>query len=92
MSRACGPSVPVKENPGALLGAAMGEMARMGRDKITFLLPEPLASLGMWLEQLIAESTGKEGTGFFRSPASPQGAPLSMATIVSLSISILRGV
>lgn len=49
MSRACGPSVPVKENPGALLGAAMGEMARMGRDKITFLLTEPLANLGMWL-------------------------------------------
>lgn len=75
MARACGPSVPVNENPGALLGATMGEMARAGRDKITFLLPDNMASLGVWLEQLIAESTGKEGTGLLPVTGEPVGDP-----------------
>lgn len=50
-------------NPGAVLGAAVGVLASAGRDKLTFLLPAPFRSFGMWLEQLIAESTGKNGTG-----------------------------
>lgn len=77
MARACGPSVPVDENPGALLGATMGEMARAGRDKVTFLLPASMASLGMWLEQLIAESTGKEGTGLLPVTGESAGNPLA---------------
>lgn len=77
MVSACGPTVPVEENPGALLGAAMGEMALAGRDKITFLLPPNLASLGMWLEQLIAESTGKEDTGILPVAGEPVGNPLA---------------
>ncbi len=77
MARACGPSVSVKENPGVILGAVMGEMARVGRDKITFLLPGPIASLGMWLEQLIAESTGKEGTGLLPVTGELAGTPLA---------------
>src|SRR5262249_40822399 len=58
MARACGPEVPARQNPGLLLGAAMGELARRGRDKITLLVEPGVATLGLWLEQLIAESTG----------------------------------
>jgi transaldolase / glucose-6-phosphate isomerase len=50
-------------NPGVALGAAMGALARAGRDKLTFVIEPALAPLGAWLEQLIAESTGKAGTG-----------------------------
>jgi transaldolase/glucose-6-phosphate isomerase len=51
------------ENPALALGAVMGECALQGRDKLTLVLPESLSTLGMWLEQLVAESTGKEGKG-----------------------------
>jgi glucose-6-phosphate isomerase len=50
-------------NPGVTLGAAIGALARAGRDKLTFVIEPELAPLGAWLEQLIAESTGKRGTG-----------------------------
>ena len=45
------------------LGVAMGEAAKAGRDKVTIVVPEPFAAFGLWVEQLIAESTGKQGTG-----------------------------
>ena len=54
---------PLSENPGIALGTAIGVLASGGRDKLTFILPGPIATFGMWLEQLIAESTGKEGSG-----------------------------
>jgi transaldolase/glucose-6-phosphate isomerase len=63
MLHACATCVPLRENPGAMLGAAMGELYKRGRDKVTFLTPDSLQELGMWLEQLLAESTGKEGKG-----------------------------
>src|SRR6202171_3505804 len=63
MMRACSPSVPVAENPGAWLGAVFAEAARVGRDKITIVAPAAIQSFGVWAEQLIAESTGKEGKG-----------------------------
>lgn len=75
MLHACSPSVPAGENSGVLLGAAMGELARHGRNKVTFLMPEAIATLGMWLEQLIAESTGKEGTGLLPVAGEPLGQP-----------------
>ena len=50
-------------NPGVQLGAFMAVAARSGRDKLTLLLPPALASLGLWIEQLVAESTGKDGVG-----------------------------
>lgn len=50
-------------NPAARLGTIMGKLAQVGRDKLTLVLSPPLSSLGDWIEQLIAESTGKEGTG-----------------------------
>ncbi len=76
MVDACGPSVPAEENPALVLGAVMGAMAAAGRDKVTFLLPDDLSTLGMWLEQLIAESTGKDGTGIVPVAGEPEGAPL----------------
>ena len=48
---------------GLALGTIIGELAKQGMDKLTFLMPETLSSLGMWLEQLLAERTGKEGKG-----------------------------
>jgi transaldolase/glucose-6-phosphate isomerase len=53
----------VKKNPAAMLGAVIGAMALNGRDKLTLITPPPLDTLGLWIEQLIAESTGKEGKG-----------------------------
>ncbi|MDZ7335713.1 MAG: glucose-6-phosphate isomerase [candidate division KSB1 bacterium] len=52
-----------ESNPGAILGAVIGKLAQLGRDKLTFLLSPELIPLGGWIEQLIAESTGKEGRG-----------------------------
>jgi glucose-6-phosphate isomerase len=65
MARRCKlPSTTGEEaNPGALLGAIVGELAKVGRDKVTFIISPQVASFGDWLEQLIAESTGKEGKG-----------------------------
>jgi glucose-6-phosphate isomerase len=50
-------------NPGLWLGVALGELARHGRDKLTFVVDSPLEAYGVWAEQLVAESTGKQGTG-----------------------------
>jgi transaldolase/glucose-6-phosphate isomerase len=63
MLHACSPSTPTHENPGLMLGAALGTLTLIGRDKVTFLMPDSLSTLGMWLEQLLAESTGKQGKG-----------------------------
>jgi len=63
MVQACSPSVPAAENPGAWLGAVFAEAAKVGRDKITIVAPPAIQSFGVWAEQLIAESTGKEGKG-----------------------------
>ncbi|MEL6150202.1 MAG: glucose-6-phosphate isomerase [Chloroflexota bacterium] len=63
------------DNHGALLGAAMGELAKQGRDKITLVLSPAIASFGDWVEQLIAESTGKSGTGILPVVGEPLVAP-----------------
>jgi glucose-6-phosphate isomerase len=65
----------VGEDSGLVLGVAMGEMARCGRDKATFVMPEPLSALGLWLEQLLAESLGKEGTGLVPVTGESMGNP-----------------
>jgi glucose-6-phosphate isomerase len=67
----CGPDVPVEENPAAVLGAAMGEAVLAGRDKLTLPLPSEVAAFGGWVEQLVAESTGKDGTGIIPVDAEP---------------------
>ncbi|MBZ0167929.1 transaldolase [Candidatus Methylomirabilis lanthanidiphila] len=61
---ACMPSVPVEDNPGVVLGAVLGTAANaFGRDKVTIIASPGIAGLGAWLEQLLAESTGKDGKG-----------------------------
>jgi transaldolase/glucose-6-phosphate isomerase len=63
MVEACAAATPVEENPGAMLGIILGTAARQGRDKITLITSPGIGDLGAWLEQLIAESTGKIGKG-----------------------------
>jgi transaldolase/glucose-6-phosphate isomerase len=63
MVRACGAGVSVEDNPGAALGAVLGTAANAGRDKVTIITSPGIADLGAWLEQLLAESTGKIGKG-----------------------------
>jgi transaldolase / glucose-6-phosphate isomerase len=63
------------DNPALVLGAAMAALAVAGRDKLTFVIEPDLASLGAWLEQLIAESTGKQGVGIVPVDGEPLGAP-----------------
>jgi len=62
-------------NSGLWLGLAMGELALHRRDKLTFVVDDPLGSFGLWVEQLIAESTGKEGRGILPIAAEPVGEP-----------------
>jgi transaldolase/glucose-6-phosphate isomerase len=75
MRRGCHTCVPVADNPGAWLGAVLGEAAAAGRDKLTLVLPKELASLGTWIEQLVAESTGKQGQGILPVEGEPLGPP-----------------
>jgi transaldolase/glucose-6-phosphate isomerase len=75
MVHACASCVKLEDNPGVALGAALGELGRQGRDKVTFLVPDAISTLGMWLEQLLAESTGKEGTGLLPVALEPAGNP-----------------
>jgi transaldolase/glucose-6-phosphate isomerase len=75
MAHACASAIPVAENPGLALGTLIGELAAKGLDKLTFLVPESLSSLGMWLEQLLAESTGKEGKGILPVAGELPGVP-----------------
>ncbi len=64
-----------ESNSGLWLGAAVGELARQGRDKLTFFVSEPIGSFGLWVEQLIAESTGKQGRGILPVAEEPVGEP-----------------
>jgi transaldolase/glucose-6-phosphate isomerase len=61
MVNACSSCVPVAENPGVVLGCTLGALAKAGCDKLTFITSPKLWGIGAWLEQLIAESTGKQG-------------------------------
>jgi transaldolase/glucose-6-phosphate isomerase len=75
MAAACAPSVPVARNPGLRLGAALGGYAAAGRDKVTLVLSEPIRTLGAWLEQLLTESTGKQGRGLVVIHDEPPAPP-----------------
>ena len=61
--QSCAPVMPPAKNPALQLGIIIGEAANSGRNKLTFVIEESIATLGLWIEQLIAESTGKEGKG-----------------------------
>ena len=75
MVEACASSVPVKENPGAVLGAILGTLAKNGRDKVTLITSPGVGDLGAWLEQLLAESTGKQGKGLIPVDREEIGPP-----------------
>ena len=75
MVRACGPSVSVEDNPGASLGVILGTAATMGRDKVTIITSPRISDVGAWLEQLLAESTGKIGKGIIPVDRESLGAP-----------------
>src|SRR5208283_3196306 len=75
MVEACKASAPVEQNPGVMLGLVIGTAAKLGRDKITLITSPGIADLGAWLEQLIAESTGKVGKGIIPVDREGLGAP-----------------
>jgi transaldolase / glucose-6-phosphate isomerase len=75
MVHACTGSVPVEQNPGFRLGAILGCGARAGRDKVTIVASPAISDLGAWLEQLLAESTGKDGKGIIPVDREELGAP-----------------
>jgi transaldolase/glucose-6-phosphate isomerase len=75
MVRSCGPDVPPHENPGVQLGLAMGLAGLEGRDKVTISSSKKIADFGAWAEQLIAESTGKDGKGLIPIEGEPLGDP-----------------
>jgi len=75
MIRACAGSVLASKNPGGLLGAVLGTLGRSGRDKVTLVTSPGIGDLGAWLEQLLAESTGKQGKGLIPVDRESVGAP-----------------
>jgi transaldolase/glucose-6-phosphate isomerase len=75
MVRSCGADVPPHENPGVQLGLAMGLAGLEGRDKVTISSSKKIADFGAWAEQLIAESTGKDGKGLIPIDGEPLGDP-----------------
>ncbi len=75
MVRSCAADVPPADNPGVVLGTILGVLGKSGRDKITIMASPGIADFGAWLEQLLAESTGKQGKGLIPVDAEPLGPP-----------------
>ncbi|HUM15453.1 MAG TPA: RpiB/LacA/LacB family sugar-phosphate isomerase [Candidatus Nitrosotalea sp.] len=75
MVETCGNEVGVRGNPAVQLGAVLAGLARAGRDKVTLVMSEKIRGLGRWIEQLLAESLGKDGTGLVPVVDEPLGAP-----------------
>jgi transaldolase / glucose-6-phosphate isomerase len=75
MAHSCADSVPAEDNPGVWLGGVMGELALQGRNKLTLIASPRIATFGYWVEQLIAESTGKQGKGIVPVEGEPLGKP-----------------
>ena len=75
MEHSCADSVPVESNPGVWLGGVMGRLALAGRNKVTIIASPKVATFGYWVEQLLAESTGKEGKGLVPIEGEPVGKP-----------------
>lgn len=94
MAEACGGSVITDQNPGAMLGAIMAECALAGRDKLTIVTDPKISALGLWVEQLIAESTGKEGKGIVPIVGEPLGDVSAYGAdrlFVSISVGTIDG-
>ncbi|MEC4811694.1 MAG: bifunctional transaldolase/phosoglucose isomerase [Scytonema sp. PMC 1069.18] len=75
MVHSCAATVPATDNPGVVLGTILGVLANQGRDKITLITSPGISDLGAWLEQLLAESTGKDGKGLIPIDQEPLGKP-----------------
>ena len=75
MVRSCAANVPPADNPGVVLGTVLGVLGKAGRDKVTIVASPGIADFGAWLEQLLAESTGKQGKGLIPVDAEPLGPP-----------------
>ena len=75
MAVSSGASVPVEKNPAIWLGAAIGRLALEGRDKLTLVTSRSVRTFGYWVEQLLAESTGKQGRGIVPVEGEPLGDP-----------------
>ena len=75
MQARCAPSTLLRENPGAMLGLTLGAAAQVARDKVTFVTSDGFQGLGAWLEQLLAESTGKRGLGLIPVDGETIGVP-----------------
>lgn len=75
MASQCGRDVPAARNPGLVLGAVIGEAALAGRDKLTILADKPVTALANWIEQIVAESSGKDGKGILPVPLEPLDMP-----------------
>jgi glucose-6-phosphate isomerase/transaldolase/glucose-6-phosphate isomerase len=80
MAQACRTQTPLERNPGADLGATMASLAQAGRNKITLISSPQIATFGLWAEQLLAESTGKEGTGLIPVANEPIVSPTAYGT------------
>jgi transaldolase / glucose-6-phosphate isomerase len=75
MVRSCGANVPPADNPGVVLGTILGVLGKSGRDKVTIMASRAIGHFGAWLEQLLAESTGKQGKGLIPVDGEPPGSP-----------------
>jgi transaldolase / glucose-6-phosphate isomerase len=75
MAHSSDPTVPVEKSPGVWLGGVMGQLASLGRDKLTLVMSPKVATFGYWLEQLVGESTGKDGKGIVPIEGEPMGPP-----------------
>ena len=85
----CSPVMPAAKNSALQLGSIIGECANAGRDKLTLVIDEKIATLGLWIEQLVAESTGKEGKGVLPVASEALGTPSDYGTdrlFVSISV------
>ncbi len=80
MAKACGKKIRGKEHPAITLGAIMGALAKDGRDKLSVYTSPSINGLGDWIEQLVAESTGKEGYGILPVVGATLGKPHDFAT------------
>jgi glucose-6-phosphate isomerase len=93
MIERCGPAAAAPDNPGLTLGAALGVLARRGRDKVVLVVDPDLRPFGLWIEQLLAESTGKEGRGLVPvdAPASPAQARATLAGADRVAVVMTMG-